>query len=117
MTAEELIEEGRRIQRRTILLTPDGSGDRAAIWYGYHHGDEPADGHHCWLSVNAKFIPSSDLRGWLSIFTDDESCQGGRVKVSSAPFKKDGISLYAKEIQVLPPVDAVFAQGSAAVER
>jgi hypothetical protein len=37
MTSEELIEEGRRIQRRTILLTPDGSGDPAAIWYGHDY--------------------------------------------------------------------------------
>jgi len=117
MTVEELIDDGRRIQRRTILLTPDGSGDAAALWYGHDYEEEPADGHRCWLSVDARFIPSSDARGWLSIFTDDESCQGGRVDVSSAPLKTAGVRLYPKEIEVLPPIDAVIARGSSAVER
>jgi hypothetical protein len=115
MTVEELIEEGRLIQRRTILLTPDGAGDPAAIWYGHNFKDKSPDGHRCWLSVNGRSIPSSDLRCWLSIFTDDESCQGGRVNVSPTPFKTKGVSLYPKEIRVLPSIDAVIARGSAAV--
>jgi hypothetical protein len=117
MTVDELIEEGRRIARRTILLTPEGSGTPAAIWYGHDHGEESADGHRCWLSVDARFVPSCTLRGWLSIFTDDESCEGGRVDVSSPPLNSSGVRLYPKEIEVLPPIDAVIARGSPAVDR
>jgi hypothetical protein len=117
MTVDELIAEGRRLQRRAILLTSDGSGDPAAVWYGHHYEQKARDGHRCWISVNASFIPSFAGRGWLSIFTDDESCQGGRVDVSSAPLKSDGIRLYPKEIAVLPPIDAVIACGSTVVER
>ena len=117
MTVEELIAEGRRLQRRTILLTPDGSGDPAARWYGHDYDEEPPDGHRCWISVNATMIPSFDGRGWLSIFTDDESCQGGRVDASPAPYKPEGVRLYPKEIAVLPTIDAVIARGSPAVER
>ncbi len=117
MTVDELIAEGRHLQRRTILLTPDGSGDPAALWYGHHHDQHSPDGHRCWLSVDAKLIPSFNRRGWLSILTDDESCEGGRVEVSSSPHKLNGVRLYAKEIAVLPTIDAVIARGSPAVEQ
>jgi hypothetical protein len=117
MTLDELIAEGRRLQRRTILLTPDGSGDAAALWYGHDYDEEPPDGHQCWISVNAGFIPGFDGIGWLSVLTDDESCQGGRVEVSPGPRRREGVPLYPKEIAVLPTIDAVFARGSQAVER
>jgi hypothetical protein len=115
MTLDELIDEGRRLQRRTILLSPEGAGDCAAYWYGHAFTDAALAGHSCWISVDAKFIPSCDVGGWLSIFTDDVSFEGGRVDVSRAPWKADGVPLYAKEIQVLPPIDAVLARGSSAI--
>lgn len=116
MTVDELIAEGRRLQRRTVLLTPHGSGDPSAFWYGHDYQEEAPDGHRCWICVNAGSIPSFDCRGWLSIFTDDESCEGGRVEASSARYKRDGIRLYPKEIDVLPTIDAVISCGSPAVE-
>lgn len=117
MTVDELIAEGRRLQRRTILLTSEGCGDPAAVWYGHHYDQEAPDGHRCWISVDASSVPSFDGRDWLSIFTDDRSCQGGRVDMSSAPLKGDGVLLYPKEIVVLPPIEAVIARGSTVVER
>lgn len=117
MTADELIAEGRRLQRPTTLLTPDGSGDPAGLWYGHDCDEEPTDGHHCWICVDAGVIPSFAGRGWLSIFTDEESCEGGRVDPSSSPYSRSGVRLYAKQIAVLPTIDAVIARGSTAVER
>jgi hypothetical protein len=116
MTVDELIAEGRRLQRRTILLTPEGGGDPAALWYGSSIGEDLPDGHHCWISVEARLVPDFNGHGWLSILTDEESCEGGRVDASLAPFKPDGLRLFAKEISVLPTIDAVIARGSAAVE-
>jgi hypothetical protein len=116
VTVDELIAEGRRLQRRTILLTPDGSGDPGALWYGHDYDEDTADGHRCWISVKADIVPSFESRGWLSIFTDDESCEGGRADVLSTPFRRDGVQLYPKEIVVLPTIDAVIARGSAAIE-
>ena len=57
MTVEELIAEGRRLQRSTVLLTPEGAGEPAAVWYGHNYDEEARDGHRCWLSVNSVFIP------------------------------------------------------------
>jgi hypothetical protein len=116
MTVDELIAEGRRLQRRTILLTPNGSGDPVAFWYG-RYDEETRDGHRCWISVDAHSVPSFNGRGWLSIFTDDRSCQGGRVEVAPELRKRNGVPLHAKEIAVLPTIDAVIARGSPAVER
>ena len=107
MTADELIAEGRRLQRRTVLLTPDGTGDCAALWYGAKSADR------CWLSVNSKFIPDCDPVGWLSIYADDGS--GGSVEVSPSAAHVDGVRLFAKPISVLPPIDAVFAKGPSTV--
>jgi len=116
MTIQELIEEGRRIQRRTILLVPDGTGDCAAVWYGHQRGHKPEDGHRCWLSVDARCIPSCDIRGWLSIYTNDKTYRGGRVEIGSGPLQADGLRLFAREIVVLPPIDAVIARGSPAID-
>jgi hypothetical protein len=117
MTAAELIAEGRRLARPTILLVPDGRGDPAAIWYEQAQSVPGPDGHQCRLSVDARFIPHCKLSGWLSVFTDEESCEGGRVDLSSAPPKLAGTRLYAKPIEVLPPIDAVIARGSIAVDK
>src|SRR5690349_4666148 len=111
MTIDELIAEGRRLQRRTILLTPDGSGEPAAIWYGHDYSEESPDDHRCWLSVDASIIPSFDGQGWLSILTDDKSCAGGRVDQSASRPARDGVALYPKEITVLPPINAVITRG------
>jgi hypothetical protein len=117
MTLDELIEEGRRIQRPTVLLEPEGEGDVAAIWYGRDHGEETSDHHQCWLSVKASAVPSYDLRGWISVFTDEELCSGGRIETSASPWSSDGIRLYPTQIEVLPPIDAIFMTGSSAVEK
>jgi hypothetical protein len=114
MTANQLIDEGRRIQRRTVLLTPDGAAECAAIWYGKDQRKESDLGCRCWLSVNGNFIPSRNAPGWLSILTDDE-CKGGRIEVTTSAPKLDGVRLYPREIVVLPPIDAVVARGSSAV--
>jgi hypothetical protein len=71
--------------------------------------------NRCWISVNASVIPLFDGRDWLSIVTD--SYDGGRVELSREPHKRSGVQLYPMEITILPPIDAVIARGSPAVER
>jgi hypothetical protein len=115
MTADQLINEGRRIQRRTVLLAPDVAGDCAAIWYDHKDREESADGCRCWLSVNGTFIPSRNKAGWLSVFAEHRGGGGGRILVTPSVLKSDGIRLYAREIVVLPPLDAVISYGSLAV--
>lgn len=117
MTFEELIEEGRRIERKTALLTPAASGEIAAIWYGRENVRTSRDGYRCWLAVDSRFIPSFDGRGWLAIYTNDRTFRGGRVEVMSAPPSKEGYPLLCKEIRVLPPIDAVIAYGTPSVDR
>jgi hypothetical protein len=117
MTFDELIEEGRHLERRTVLLTPAGSGDVAAIWYGREHARKSSDGYRCWLAVDSRFIPSFKGPGWLTIYTNAETFQGGRVEVLPARPKIEGSPLLSKEIQVLPPIDAVIARGSPQVDR
>src|SRR5260370_87834 len=117
MTPDELIHEGRELQRRSVLLTPEASGPLAAIWFGQDQEQLAQDGFRCWLTVDLAYVPPFDGVGWLSVFTDEASCQGGRVEFGSVPQKQSGQSLYAREISVLPPIDAVIARGSIAVER
>lgn len=61
-----------------------------------------------------KYIPGCDKLGWLSAFTDEEKCVGGKVELAASP-PPWGTKLYAQEISVLPPIDAVFMSGSPAV--
>jgi len=117
LTIEELIAEGRRIKRPTVLLTPAGSGEVAAIWYGRDNAFKSSDGQRCWLAIDTRFIPSLAEQGWLAIFTNDKTFQGGHVELLSAPPTKEGSPLLSKEIEVLPPIDAVMALGSPAVDQ
>ena len=117
MTPEELIAEGRKIERQTILLTPNGAGEEAAIWYGNDHQWITDDLFRCWLAVDTKYIPNFDNRGWMLILTDDDFTSR-ELRVEFIPQKpsKNGTRLYPKEIRLIPPIDAVIARGSPSVD-
>lgn len=117
MTSEQLIEEGRKLQRPCVFLQPQGSGPAAALWHKRDDEEIDATGHHCWLTVDARHIPGwpSPDAVYLSVSADEETCQGGRVEVAPAWPKRAGTPLYAQAASVLPPIDAVFARGSEAV--
>lgn len=117
MTSEQLIEEGRKLQRPCVFLRAQASGSVAAIWHERNDGETESTGHHCWLTVDARHVPGlpRSVAGYISVFTDDEKCHGGRVDVTSSWPNRAGTELYAHPASVLPPIDAVFARGSEAV--
>jgi hypothetical protein len=118
MTSEQLIAEGRRLERPCIFLKPHGNGPVSAVWHERDKQEIDSSGHHCWLTVDARQIPllEPSASGYLSIFTDEKRCQGGRVEVMPAWPKRGGTQLYAHVASVLPPLDAVFRQGSESVQ-
>lgn len=118
MTSEQLIEEGRRLQRPCVFLRPQGNGPVAAVWYEIDDDEIESTGHRCWLTVDARHIPGlpPSVTGYISVFTDDEECEGGRVEISPSWPARAGTKLYAHPASVLPPADAVFARGSEAVD-
>jgi hypothetical protein len=120
MTPEELIAEGRRLQRPCMFLRPTGSGEVAAVWYepetrtGYRAGYR----NRCWLTVDARFISglSPSVTGFITVFTGENDHESGRIAFTPSWPKQSGTPLYASPASVLPPIDAVFARGSHAVE-
>lgn len=113
MTPEELISEGRKLQRPCSFLRPVVNGPPAAIWYEARE-DQPD--RYPRLTVDARHIPGllEPIIGYLTILVDADS-DGGRVDVSPSWPTQTGIALYAHPAQVLPPIDAVFMHGSDAV--
>jgi len=116
MTSEQLIEEGRRLQRPCAILRREGSGPVAAVWY---ESDEEVRAHElrCWLTLDARCIPDLDpsITGYLSVFADEGDLRSGRVEVTAAWPDRKGIPLYAHPVSILPPLDAVFQRGAVAV--
>jgi hypothetical protein len=110
MTAEQLIAEGRKLEKPCVFLRPQGSGPVAAIW---HDNEVDSNGLRCWLTVDARHIAGlpASVTGFISVFTDEDSCEGGRIEVTSSRPKRTGIELYAHPVSVLPPIDAVFLRG------
>jgi len=98
------------------LLSPEGGGEIAAIWFGNDYPQSTGENFRRWLAVDASLIPSVDLCGWLSVLTDENTFQGGRIEFSSKRPDSIGTALYTRDIAILPPIDAVFALGSPAVE-
>ena len=117
MTVEQLIEEGRKLQRPCAFLRAQGTGPVAAIWHAPDDEEIESTGHRCWLTVDARYIPGlpQSVSGFISVFTDEEECEGGRVRLARTWPKRAGTKLYADSVSVLPPVDAVFQRGSEAV--
>jgi hypothetical protein len=117
MTPEQLIEEGRKLQRPCVFLRPQGSGPVAAIWHERDDDEIESTGHHCWLTVDARHVPGlqQSVTGYISVFTDEKKLRYGRVDVTPSWTKRTGTELYAHPAVVLPPIDAVFARGSEAV--
>jgi len=121
MTPDQFIAEGRRLQRKTLLLRPDGPGEVAAIWHASRGRDSAAiddSGYALRLTVKARFIPgvkaADDL--YLSVYTNEKDCESGHVARGRAWPARGGTPLFAHEATVLPPIEAVFARGSEAVE-
>ncbi len=117
MTPDILISEGQRLSRRCIVLGPSGNGPVAAIWHEPDEDEIEATGYRCWITVDARFVPGlpKSVAGFLSVFTDERKCQGGRVEQHSILPKRPGIELHASEESILPPIEAVFVRGSETV--
>src|SRR5436190_11329606 len=103
MTSEQLIEEGRKLQRPCVFLRPKGHGPPAAVWYERDLSNFELT-EHCVLTVDARRVPGLPLsvKGYLSVFTDDENCDGGRVEVTKSWPKRAraGTKLYAHSASV-----------------
>jgi hypothetical protein len=118
MTSDELIAEGRRLERPCFFLRPKGTGQIAGVWYERERGRVVTTRARCWLTVDAQIIPDlpPSIDGFISIFTGEEGGLGGRVEITQSFPERAGVPLYAHAASVLPPIDAVFARGSEAVQ-
>ncbi len=111
MTAEELIAEGRKLQRPTVLLLDEGSGNPVGKWYE----SEEVDGERCWLTVAVSAIPNApaNLQGYLTVYTSDDG-ETGRVEITKDLPPQQGINLFARTEEMLPPLNGVLQLGSSA---
>lgn len=118
MKPARLIAEGRRLARPCVFLRPGRRGRVAATWHEYDEDEVQHTGYRCWLTIDARFVPgiSDKVSGFISVYTDAKRTKGGRIEVHAKAPTRPGITLRATEESVLPPIDAVFAQGSAAIE-
>ena len=117
MTGEELIAEGRQLQRPSWFLRPEPLGEVAAIWHDCNEDEIESTGHHCWITIDARFVPglpSSTIK-FLRVLTNEDDCEGGKIEVSAENNRREGIKLYAHPANVIPPLDAVMLKGSDAV--
>ena len=118
MTSAQLIEEGRKLQRPCSFLRPHGNAPVAAVWYERDEDEIESTGHRCWLTVEARHIPGcpQSVTGYITIFTTDPAGEEGRVELTQAWPQRAGTELYAQAALVLPPLEAVFARGSEAID-
>ena len=72
MTSDQLIAEGRKLQRPCVFLRPEGAGPVAAIWHEPDDEEIDATDHRCWITVDARQIPDlpPSVTGYVSLFTN-----------------------------------------------
>jgi hypothetical protein len=119
MTLDDLLNEGRKLTRPCVLLKADGSGEPAARWYDYDRREVDETKHRCWLTVDCRHLPDrpSQLDGYLTLFTNEQECEGGYVALTDSWPDRRGTELFARPAAILPPIDAIIALGSATVDR
>jgi hypothetical protein len=112
MTAERLIEEGRKLQRPCNLLKPNGVGEPVAMWFESDPDDESITDWRRWLTVRADAIPNSRAPAtvYFSLYTS--GFDKGLIDFVDGWPPRNGTPLYAHPSAVLPPIDAVIANGS-----
>lgn len=121
MTGKQLLEEGQKLARPCVCLSGVGEGKVIAVWGGPGAVAAPDGPYKHWLSLDCRYLPQNpaNLTGCLSIYTDEEEGEGGAAAFDSAvPYFSSigGIPLFGREGFSLPPIDAVFRYGSAAVQ-
>src|SRR5688572_14182823 len=115
MTLEKLIAEGRRIQRPCNLLKPMGTGKPVAMWFEPDADDESITDWRRWITVRADALPDfkSGNLFFFSVYTKGSS--SGLIDFVDRWPPRSGIPLYAHAASIMPPIDAVFALGSAEI--
>ncbi len=118
MTPDQLIAEGRNLQRPCVFLRPRGTGPVAAVWHARDKKAIESTGFRRWITVDCRHVPafSQPNARFLELSTDEETLQGGRILAVSSLPTHEGTPLYAHAASVLPPIEAVFARGSNAVD-
>ena len=110
MTLEELIGEGRRLQRACVFLKGDGTGDPVAVWHHEFVRTRAEGDFEPWFSVDTRFIPGFDpaQARFVTICTSNEDETG---RIDALPALPSGLPLYAHAAAVLPSIEAIFALG------
>ena len=118
MNIEQLLNEAELLKRKTTLLRPDGSGTVAAHWYDVDDEELERTNHICWLTVDTTLIPnySSSEKRFMTIFTNEEDCETGRVEFSDSWPDRQYTPLFPHVADILPPIDAIIARGSSAID-
>ena len=112
MTIEQVVSEGRRLQRPCNLLKPTGTGEPVAMWFEADSDDESITDWRRWMTIRSDAIPQEKPRGlfYFSLYTS--GCEKGLLDFVDGWPPRNGTPLYAHVAEVLPPIDAVFALGS-----
>jgi len=114
MTTDELIAEGRKLQRPCVFLRPEGDGPVAAVWHGREWGK--LDYIKCWISVVTDAIPAIEMNGGIiHVIAHGSNPEIGHVELSTNWQHGTGVELYAHPSTMLPPIDAVFLLGSSRI--
>ena len=98
MDLAEFSAEAARLARRATLLKASGHGEPVAYWHGVRAG--------------SSCISLRGGSGWLNVHVGQT---GGHVVATARPLRSP-TPLFGEEVLSLPPVDAVFASRSSAIE-
>ncbi len=112
MNIETLIAEGRRLQRKCSFLKQAGNGEPVALWFESDPDDESITDWRRWMTMRSDAVPQDKPRDlfYFSLYT--RGSEHGLLDFVDDWPPRNGTWLYAHPADVLPPIDAVFAQGS-----
>jgi hypothetical protein len=127
VTVADLVAEGERLSKRSLLLVDEPRGPVVAVWGGAGPEDRDSsreDTH--WISVDGAWLAANRLpvKGVLSLYEVDRK-YGWPVPYDvdelpgtlSSIRVRDGAPLYGREMQSFPPIMALCLYGGDVVAR
>lgn len=114
MTVEELVAEGERLKRPCVLLKTEGAGEPIGWWH--HKPGNLASDRDPWITFDVQAVPGSERPNrtrYLTLLTSVEKPDGVLQPVDIPP---EGLPLFGQPIEVIAPIEAVFAFGNERVQ-
>lgn len=110
MTVDELIAEGERLKRPCVLLKTRGAGEPIAWWH--HKPGDLTSNRNPWITFDSEAVPGLEIPNRTRYLTLINSVDDFDGLLQPVDVPLEGLPLFGQPVEVIAPIEAVFAFGN-----